>query len=420
MKWVKNLFKKPEVKQTQKIKFGDIETFLLIETKEKKLELEPKLNQFKENFINYLELLNKDFDELENSEFDKIILEDKRDISNIVRTSRRNYCFNSKKLFVCALESLRKGKSPHEVGSTVSEIFNKLNKFSREAQILLTPFQNQMKKISFDLKKLKEELDRFESFLDLEYSLIQKEKKANEFLNKIKENKLNKEQKEIKKKELEKEIKKLKEGIEKQNSKILEIKNSADADELKNLEKQQILFGKQIEDIISNITYSVNSVNRQIREYLYIADKKEKSKIKDFLENPENLLRGDDQLFKKVIKDVKKNIKKIESDERKRRKFLEVENRVADSINKNIVENKRISEKSEENIRKIKKLKYGINTEKEEHEISKLSEQIQQLEKDKKELESGEVFDEKELLNNLEGVLSDISGKEIKLNKSNF
>lgn len=416
MKWLKNLLKKPEIKtkQTKKLKFDKIEHFLTEETKEKKIDLNLKVKEFREVFIHYLEKLNNNYKELENSKFDPVILEDKRDISNIVETSRRNYCYNSEKLFVVSLESLKKEDSPRRIKSIVSEVFNKLNKFPRDVQILLNPFQKQMKKISSDLKKLKNKLDEYDSFLNKEYSLIQKEKKVNELVKKIKESRADKKQKEIKKEEIEKEVKRLKKKIKANNSRILEIQNSDEAKEITKLEKQQILFEKQIGDIISDTIYSVNSVSRQIREYLYISDKKEKLKIKNFLENPESLLRGDQEFFEKIIRAVKKNLKDIESDERKRKKFLEIEKNVVDSLNKNMIEHKKISEKSDENIRKIKKLKQEINTEKEEQEIAKLNEQIQQLEKDKKELESKEI-NEKELLENLEAVLSDIFDKEIKI-----
>ncbi|MCD6274878.1 MAG: hypothetical protein J7J15_02535 [Candidatus Aenigmarchaeota archaeon] len=410
MRWLKNLFKKTKVRQT--LKFDDVESFLAAQTKEKKLELESKVATFRERFINLLEELNNDFKELETSRFNRIILEDKRDISNIVETSRRNYCSNSEKLFVKTLKLLKRKCSASEINSVISEIFDKLNKFSRDAQILLIPFQKQMKKISSDLKTLKTTLEEYQSFLDNEYSIVQLEKKIKELLKKIKESKLNKEQIENKKKELDRKIKNLNKELERCKFKISEIQNSPEALELKKLEKQQILFDRQMENIIAKINNSVNSVSRQIRKYLYIANKKEKSKIKNFLENPENLLKEEPDFFGKVIDNVKNNIKKIEEDEKKIKKFLEMD--IVNSLNKYIAEYKKISDNSNENIRKIKKLRQKLSTEKEEMEIAKLNEQIQQMEEDKRKLNIGEV-DETELLKDLEKILSDISGKEIKL-----
>ena len=410
MGWLKNLFK-----TKKKINFDEIEYFLSEETKDKKSEIESKVERFRENFINFFNLLIKDFDELACSEFEPVILEDKRDISNIVETSRKNYCLNSKKLLIRALESIKKKESPSEMNSIVLEFFNKLNKLSRDAQILLNPFEKQMKKISDDLKKIKNEIDKFETFLDSDYSIIQKENRAKELIDKIKKNRLNRKLKENKKKEIERQIKELEKEKEVQKSIILKIKNSAEAKKLKNLEKEQILLEKQIENIISETNYLVAMVSRQIRKYLYSneIDKKEKLKIIDLLENPENLLKGDNKLFEKIIKDTKKNIKKIENDERKRKKFLEIEKNVMDSLNKNVEKYKEIGEKLKENIREIKRHK--IDTEKEELKISKLNEQIKELKKDKKQLESEEEFNEKEILKDLEEILSDISGKEIKL-----
>ena len=410
MRWLKNLFKKTKVKQT--LKFDNIEPFLAAQTKEKKLELESKVATFRENFINLLEELNNDFKELETSRFNRIILEDKRDISNIVETSRRNYCSNSEKLFIKTLKLLKRKCSASEINSAISEIFYKLNKFSRDAQILLIPFQKQMKKISSDLKTLKTTLEEYQSFLDNEYSIVQLEKKIKELLKKIKESKLNKEQIENKKKEIDRKIKNLNKEIERYKFKISEIQKSSEALELKKLEKQQILFDRQMENIIAKINNSVNSVSRQIRKYLYIANKKEKSKIQNFLENPENLLKEEPDLFGKVIENVKNNIKKIEEDEKKIKKFLEID--IVTSLNKYIAEYKKISDDSKENIKKIKKLRQKLSTEKEEMEIAKLNEQIQQMKEDKRKLNIEEV-DETKLLKDLEKILSDISGKEIKL-----
>jgi len=359
-----------------------------------------------------LEELNNDFKELETSRFNRIILEDKRDISNIVETSRRNYCSNSEKLFIKTLKLLKRKCSASEINSAISEIFYKLNKFSRDAQILLIPFQKQMKKISSDLKTLKTTLEEYQSFLDNEYSIVQLEKKIKELLKKIKESKLNKEQIENKKKEIDRKIKNLNKEIERYKFKISEIQKSPEALELKKLEKQQILFDRQMENIIAKINNSVNSVSRQIRKYLYIANKKEKSKIQNFLENPENLLKEEPDLFGKVIENVKNNIKKIEEDEKKIKKFLEMD--IVNSLNKYIAEYKKISDDSKENIKKIKKLRQKLSTEKEEMEIAKLNEQIQQMKEDKRKLNIEEV-DETKLLKDLEKILSDISGKEIKL-----
>ncbi|RLJ01302.1 MAG: hypothetical protein DRP10_04355, partial [Candidatus Aenigmatarchaeota archaeon] len=153
-------------------------------------------------------------------------MEDKRDISNIVETSRKNYCLNSKKLLIRALESIKKKESPSEMNSIVLEFFNKLNKLSRDAQILLNPFEKQMKKISNDLKKIKNEIDKFETFLDSDYSIIQKENRAKELIDKIKKNRLNRKLKENKKKEIERQIKELEKEKEVQKSVILKIKNS--------------------------------------------------------------------------------------------------------------------------------------------------------------------------------------------------
>ncbi len=419
MRWLKNLFKKTKVgqinkpKEKQIVSFDKISDFLEEETKEKKAEFDSKIKEFRSLFIDYLRRLNKEFTELETAKFDRIILEDKRDISNIIKTSRKNYCYNSKKMFVLALDSLQKESNPYQMKSIISELFDRLNKFSRDAQILLNPFQKQMKKISSDLKKLRKELDDFDLFLTGEYSLIQKEKKARELLTKITKYRLDNKQKEEKKKEIDENIEKLKKEIKEQNSKILKIQNSNEAREIRNLEKKQISLEKQIEDIISDTTYSVNSISRQIREYLYIANKEERAGIKAFLENPEILLGREQRFFEEIAKKVKNNIKKIESNERKRKKFLEIEKGVVLSLNKNKGEYKIISDRLRENIRKIKKLKQEITTEKEEQEIAKLREQIQHLEKNKKELESEEV-NRKGLLGDLEKILSDISGKEIR------
>ncbi len=409
--------KRPEKRKTN---FKEIDSFLEEETKSKKPELEEKIEESRKKFIEHFKKLDKEFDELYHANFEQLILEDKRDVSKIVETNRRNYCNGSKKSISNALWYLENKKSALDMRDFISEIFNKMNSFSREAQILSTPFKKQIKNISSNLKKLKEEIDEYESFLNSDYQIIQKEEKAKELRDKIVKNKSEKRKSHLDKLDSEKEMEKVEENKNKIESEISNLKSSEKAKTLEKLKREKNQLERQENKIVSEINGLVLGISRQIKMYIHKHEigKTDKTKLDQFLEHPATLLQGESYIFETILKNTKKDLDKLEKDKKKRKKFLET----AKEIEK-VLENRKkryneildqISKKSND----IEKLTKEIDIEDKKNELKKVKENIRQLEKDKKELEKSEKKDEEneeELLKKLEQLLSEVSGKEIKI-----
>ncbi|RLI99163.1 MAG: hypothetical protein DRP06_04105 [Candidatus Aenigmatarchaeota archaeon] len=213
-------------------------------------------------------------------------------------------------------------------------------------------------------------------------------------------------------------IAKLKKEMEAQNLKISELVSSIEARNLAKLEKKQKEFELQMEKIIAGATQLVSSVSRQLKGYIHNCkpDKKQIIKIEDFLDNPEVLLKKSD-FFEGVIENVKKELDKIEPDEKKKKKFLSIEKTLKDSVKEIQRKHKEISNKIIENIAAIKKLKLKLTTKEFKKNLENLTEKKRQLEEEKKNIKTEGEGDAGDLLNELEKILSSISNKEIRINK---
>ncbi len=418
MRLLDRFFKKKSEKSTKDLNFEEIGVFIEEELGDKKQELETKSEKFRKSLIYQLNSLEGIFKRLSDSDFEPVILQDKRDISNIVETSKKNYCSNSEKLIIRAVNSLDEKPQIFKIKSIVLETFNKLNSFSREALILLQPFEKDMKRIAQGLKEFKKEMDNFESFLNSDYSLISEVEEAERLvykINSIEDNKIKSEKRE---KGLDEKIIKLKKEMKTHNLKISEVASSAESRNLAKLEKQQKEFELQAESVVGEVTQIVSGVSRQIKGYIHNCepDKKQIAKIEDFLDNPEILLQKSD-FFEETVENVKKHLDKVEPDEKKKKKFLSIEKNITDSIKESQIKHKEISKGLLENITTIKKLKPKLSTEEFEKNLEKLTEKLRQLEEEKKSIKSEEKGVVGELLNELEKVLSSISNKEIRINK---
>jgi len=418
MRFFDRFFKKSEEKQIKNLNFEEIGGFIEEEVGYKKQELMRESEKFRKRLVNHLNSLRTLFDKLLDSDFEPVILQDKRDISNIVKTSKKSYCSNSEKLIVRAVNSLNEDPTPFKIKSIVLETFSKLNSSSKEALILLQPFEKDMKRIASGLKEFKKEIDKFESFINSDYSLISDVEEVERLvckINHIKENKIKSRKKKI---ELDEKITKLKKDIKAQNLKISEIVSSEEATKLAKLEKQQKELELQTEKIIADITQLISNISRQIKGYIHIhkSDKKQIMKIEYFLDNPETLLQNSD-FFEEVIENVKKDIDKIEPDEKKRKKFLNIEKNIGTFIKEAQIKHKQISNNLLKNITAIKKLKQKITTEKFEKNLEKLTEKMELLEEEKKNIKIEGEENIEELLNEIEKILSSISNKKIIINK---
>ncbi len=418
MNWLKNLFKNVEpAQQTKKIRFDEIETVLSEKTNEIKPGLESKVKQFRKDFIYYFESLVEDFDGLDSAKFEPVILEDKRDISNIVDTSRKNYSSSSKKVLSNAIAILKIKDSPAEMSSAIIDVFNKLNNLSRDAQILLSCFQSEMKNISLALKRIKEEGDNLESFLDKDYFVLNLDKRAGEQVELIKSRREREKRKIIEKKEIAEKIKKLEKETEAKESEMRKIKESEEALKLFNLEKEKILLKSRLNGIISEMDNMVNNISRQIKKYLHSekVSKQDKSQIENLLDKPKNLFKEDCAVFEKILKETKKKIKDVETDEKKRKKFLLAEKNIKASLRKIISEHNKVLKKIEENLGKIRESDVKENIKEIEIKIERINNHIRQLKEDREKIEKEAEYNEEEELKKLESLLSKIFDKEVKI-----
>ncbi len=418
MRLLSRFFKKKEEISTKDLNFDEIGSFVDEEFRDKKQELLKVSEKFRKSLVNQLDSLEGLFKKLLDSDFEPVILQDKRDISNIVETSKKNYCSNSEKLIVRVVDSLNEKPSPFKIKSIVLETFNKLNNFSREALILLHPFGKDMKCIASGLKEFKKEIDNFESFLNSDYKLISDVEEAERIVYKINHLEENKIKSGKRKVELDKKTTELKKEMKTQNLKLSELVSSKESRNLAKLEKQQKEFELQSEKLMADATQLVSRVSRQIKGYIHNCkpDKEQIIKIENFLDNPELLLQKSN-FFVDVIENVKKDLDKIEPDEKKRKKFLSIEENIKDLIKETQIKHKEISNKLIENIAAIKELKPRLTTEKFEKNLKKLDENMNQLDEEKKNIKLESSGDVGELLNELEKVLSSISNKEIRINK---
>ncbi|RLI99164.1 MAG: hypothetical protein DRP06_04110 [Candidatus Aenigmatarchaeota archaeon] len=193
-------FKKKDKKTIKDLNFDEISGFIEKEIGGRRQELMKESEKFRKSLINQFNLLKGLFRRLSDSDFEPVILQDKRDISNIVETSKKNYCSNSEKLIIRAINSLNEKPPIFKIKSIVLETFSKLNSFSREALILLQPFKKDMKCIASGLKEFKKEIDKFESFINSDYSLISKVDEVEKLVYKIiisKRTRLNPEKKKL-------------------------------------------------------------------------------------------------------------------------------------------------------------------------------------------------------------------------------
>ena len=418
MYWLKNLFKKSEPEyHTKKIRFDEIEDALSEKIDEIKPGLELKINEFRKNFITYFESTNGNFNELESAEFDSVILEDKRDISNIVDTSRKNCCSSSKRVLSNAVAILKSETTPLEMNSTVIDVFSKLNNLSKDAQIILNCFQSEMKNVSLNLKKIKEESDEFESFLNKDYFVLNIEKRAREQTELIKSKREREERKIVNRKDIKEKVAKFEKEAELMEKEIKKIKASEEALELFNLEKEKILLKNHLAETVLEMDELVNNVSRQIKKYLHSEEvsKEEKSQIEKLLDHPKNLFKEDCAVFEKILGEAKKKIKEVEADDKKRKKFLLGEKKIKTSLKKIISERNKLLKKKEDNLGKIKEFDVKESLEKMEEKIKKINSEINQLKEDEKKIEEEPDYNEGREMGKLENLMSKCFEMDVKI-----
>lgn len=415
---IDNLFKKPEKDEKIYLNFNQIRGFIEQETEENKKKLNQGVDNFRSRLCEELEKLVKEVGNLSSAEFKPIILEDKRDISKIVETSRRNYCESSKKLIIRTINSLKKTKSPSEQNSLAIDAFNKMNGFSKDALILLRPFKENMMKIASILKEIKKITEEYEDFIKFDYLLIYKEKKILEIVLEIEKSNREREKmiKELKK--IEEKLDFLKKDIELKEFELSSTGKSDKSKKIESLKKRQIEIEKEIEAITNKATDLISGISRQIKGYLHLdkVDKNLKSKINIVLETPEKLFSTDFSSFKEVIDKTAKNINKAETDEKRIKKFLSTYKNAEEFLLELFKNYRKLTEEFEGNLKKITELEKEIDLDAQEKELKELKSQFDLLQETKAKLAMDVELDNSEKFRELEELLFDISKKGVKIN----
>ncbi|MGC9310236.1 MAG: hypothetical protein ACP5E4_00765 [Candidatus Aenigmatarchaeota archaeon] len=310
---------------TRKIGLDEVGEFLSERTAPRVGRFGTDFGAYKVRFLGIFNHLIDLFEKMEEREIDSIVLESKRDITDIIRTSRANYCQTSKKLLGDLIALLKIEEDPRKVLERMAAAFEKLNNISRQAQILISTFRDEMRQIASALKEFSGELSDFGGFVEREYGEVKKVGEARALADELL--KILAAQKEAAEllKAAESEYSALAEEIDKimgQRDAIIKSKEYMHYERLKE-DKEELVPKKK--RILGEIANEISGLSRYIKKYLHVGSglgKEEVETVKEILKYPKALVKNL-ALFEKVLEKTKKNVSKIESDKKKQEKFKE-------------------------------------------------------------------------------------------------
>ena len=307
----------------KKIPLEDVEAYLSERTLLQVEEFNSGLEAQRKRFIALFNRLIDRFDFIDEREIQPIILENKRDITDIIKTSRSNYTQSSKKLLGDMLVHLRLEKDPEKLHERLTDTFNRLNSLSVQAQILLTAFKDEMRQISLSLKELSKNIEEFGEFLDRDYEAVKKIEVAKNSAKSLIE------KREIHAKalermgELDKEYKNILKELDiavSQKDRLIKSKDYLHSERLKDELKE---LEREIKDLRSDFANTVFGISKILKKYLHTQTglkKAESAEIEKILKDP-LLALSDISGFESAINGAKKSLQKIEPDKKKQGKM---------------------------------------------------------------------------------------------------
>jgi len=156
----------------KKVRLEDVDRLIDEKSERFSIDFDCEVGDYKSRFIKHFSSLEGHFDRLEKAEIERLVLENHRDVTDIIRTSRNHYVQSSRKLINDTLIYLRTEQDPEKLRNMVVSAFDKLNAFSRQAQIILMSFKSEIKPIAESLKLIYADIQSFDGVLKKDYSKI--------------------------------------------------------------------------------------------------------------------------------------------------------------------------------------------------------------------------------------------------------
>jgi len=161
----------------KKVRLEDVEGIISKRSEGQVIDFNETAAKYKSRFIQHFGDLSELFDKLEKVEIQRIVLENHRDVTDIIRTSRNHYVQSSRKLLSDTITYLNSEEDPERIRDNVISAFDKLNSFSKQAQIILATFKSEMKLIAESLRMTYNDLQNFNDILEKDYEKIKEGEK---------------------------------------------------------------------------------------------------------------------------------------------------------------------------------------------------------------------------------------------------
>jgi hypothetical protein len=156
----------------KKVKLEEVDKIIDEKLERFGIDFDSKVQDYKSRFVKHFNSLEGQFDKLENAELERLVLENHRDVTDIIKTSRSHYVQSSRKLINDTIIYLNTEQDPEKLMGTVTNTFDKLNSFSKQAHIILVSFKVEMKPIAESLKMIYADIQSFDEVLKKDYAKI--------------------------------------------------------------------------------------------------------------------------------------------------------------------------------------------------------------------------------------------------------
>ncbi|MBN2095329.1 MAG: hypothetical protein JW727_04740 [Candidatus Aenigmarchaeota archaeon] len=402
----------------RRVRLEEVDKFVLERTEGDIAGFRDKLDHHKSRFAHRLNLLIDDFGKLEDADVEKIVLETNRDITEVVRSSRAHYCTSSKKLLEDTLVHIKVQDDPEKVRDMVVHAFEKLNSFSRQAQIILITFKDEMRDITNDLKDLYTDIKFYEEVLRKDYSWVSRLEEARSV---AKELIAAREEEETARKKLSKVEAALNEvsgSLDEAYSRRDKVYKSKDYMHYERLKDELEEIAREKEAQLKELNIQVAGTEKLVGVYLHShkdVKKSDLAALDEFFRNPgESLsqLPTYEQILKKAERAA---ASKAIAGKKKKKKPAEVKPSAAESVMNLAAELQKTISCEKKISGEIERLRKAVVTDGLDAQIKDLEEKKSVLEEDKREF--SKIASRKHLVERmkLESLLSELAGEKVKV-----
>lgn len=419
-------FFKPKAEQRQvheqkaairQIALEDVDRVILENSEKNVVDFKGQLADYKSRFTHRFSNLIQLFEKLEEAPVERIILENNRDVTDIVRTSRAHYCQSSKKLINDTIIRLKMQEDPEKLNEMVLNTFQKLNSLSKQAHVILATFREDMKEIAEELKRTYAEIESLDEVLKSDYERLKSGDEMRLIAKQLMSARNTQAKCSERLEDIEKDLKEAQKNLKtcmSERDELLKSKEYMHHERVKDELEDLILKKRQV---LREIEVQAGAAEKILQSYLHSSKDPDKGRAEialGIIKEPEQLI-AKFSVFESALKNAGKIYSKAEKGKKKKSKAQKPHITILKILKEQIYDYEKLmareqkieKEKEKEDISKSKRQLDEI--------IEELEEKIRRLEKEKE--ECSQIISKKYLTEqmNLENFLSSLLEEKVRV-----